>query len=122
MAAAQAVVGAVAATYFRQSLWAFGIAVFLIGMLCAVLRVERSAYRYASITLAIVMLVPRSNSAWLIAIHRFFEVSLGIAVGLLLSAVWPERMFTAPAAPAPALPSADGPATADGQDSRAPRH
>jgi len=116
-----AVVGAVAAIYFRQSLWAFGIAVFLIGILCAVLRVERNAYRYASITLAIVMLVPRSNSAWLIATHRFFEVSLGIAVGLMLSAFWPERLFSAPAAPAPAPPSANGPATADGQDSRAPR-
>ena len=37
------------------------------------------------------MLVPRSTSAWLVAIHRFFEVSLGIAVGLMLSASWPER-------------------------------
>lgn len=115
-------VGAAAATHFPQSLWVFGLAVFLIGILCAVLRVERSAYRYASITLAIIMLVPRSTGPWLIAIHRFFEVSLGIAVGLLLSAVWPERMFTASAAPAPAPPSANGPATADGQDSRAPRH
>jgi hypothetical protein len=34
---------------------------------------------------------PRSTSGWLIAMHRFFEVSLGIAVGLALSAVWPER-------------------------------
>src|SRR6266851_6244014 len=85
-----AAVGAAAATYFPGSLWAFGVAVLLIGILCAVLRVERSAYRYASITLAIVMLVTRSTSIWLIAIHRFFEVSLGIAVGLILSAVWPE--------------------------------
>jgi uncharacterized membrane protein YccC len=86
-----AAVGAVAATYFPGSLWAFGVAVLLIGILCAVLRVERSAYRYASITLAIVMLVTRSTSIWLIAIHRFFEVSLGIAFGLILSTVWPER-------------------------------
>lgn len=49
------------------------------------------------------------------------EVSLGIAFGLMLSAFWPERLFSAPAAPAPAPPSANGPATADGQDSRAPR-
>jgi uncharacterized membrane protein YccC len=86
-----AAVGAATATYFRGSLWAFGVAVFLVGVLCAILRVERSAYRYASITLAIVMLVTRSSSGWVIAIHRFLEVSLGIAVGLLLSAVWPER-------------------------------
>lgn len=86
-----AAVGAATASYFGGSIWAFGIAVLLIGVLCAVLRIERSAYRYASITLAIVMLVTRSASVWLIAIHRFLEVSLGIAVGLMLSAVWPER-------------------------------
>jgi uncharacterized membrane protein YccC len=86
-----AAVGAATASYFPGSVWAFGIAVFLVGILCASFRVERSAYRYASITLAIVMLVPRSTSAWLVAIHRFFEVSLGIAVGLMLSAFWPER-------------------------------
>jgi uncharacterized membrane protein YgaE (UPF0421/DUF939 family) len=86
-----AAVAAVIATYFPGNLWAFGAAVFLIGVLCAILRIERSAYRYASITLAIVMLVTRSASAWRIAIDRFFEVSLGIAVGLILSALWPER-------------------------------
>jgi uncharacterized membrane protein YccC len=86
-----AVVGAAAGTFFPRNVWAFGIAVFLIGLLCAAFHVERSAYRYASITLAILMLVPRSASGWLIALHRFFEVSIGIAVGLALSALWPER-------------------------------
>jgi hypothetical protein len=42
----------------------------------------------ANITLAIVMLVPRSTSARLVALHRFFEVSIGIAVGLALFAIW----------------------------------
>jgi uncharacterized membrane protein YccC len=86
-----AAAGAMTATYFRGSAWAFGAGVLLIGMLCAGLRVERSAYRYAGVTLAIVMLVPRSAGVWRIAIHRFFEVSLGISVGLALSALWPER-------------------------------
>jgi uncharacterized membrane protein YccC len=86
-----AAVGAAAATYFPRSLWAFGVAVLFVGILCAILRVERSAYRYASITVAIVMLVTRTTNVWLIAIHRLFEVSLGIAVGLMLPAVWPER-------------------------------
>jgi uncharacterized membrane protein YccC len=86
-----ALVGAAAATAFSGSVWAFGVAVFLIGLLCAAFRVERSAYRYASITVAILLLVPRSTSGWQIAMHRFFEVSLGIAVGLALSALWPER-------------------------------
>ena len=37
-----------------------------------------------------VMLVARAEPAWMIAIYRFLEVSVGIAVGLLLTAVWPE--------------------------------
>jgi len=74
--------------YFPTNVWAFGVAAFIIGLLCVVLRVERSAYRYASITLAIVMLVPRSTSGRLVAVHRFFEVSIGIAVGLAFFALW----------------------------------
>lgn len=85
-----AAVGAVTATYFPGNIWVFAVAVFLIGALCAALRVERSAYRYAGITLAIVMLVTRPTSGWIIALHRFFEVSVGITVGLVLSAIWPE--------------------------------
>ena len=86
-----AAVGAVTAIYFHESVWAFGVAVLVIGLLCAVLRVERGAYRYAATTLVIVMLVTRSTSAWRIAVHRSFEVSIGIAVGLVLSALWPEQ-------------------------------
>jgi uncharacterized membrane protein YgaE (UPF0421/DUF939 family) len=52
---------------------------------------EKSAYRYASVTLAIILLIPRSNAAWIIALHRFFEVSVGIVVALALAAVWPEH-------------------------------
>jgi uncharacterized membrane protein YccC len=86
-----AAVGALVGTYFPGNILAFGIAVFLIGVFCAAFRIERSAYRYASITLAIVMLVTRSNREWIIAAHRFCEVSIGIAVGLAISALWPER-------------------------------
>jgi uncharacterized membrane protein YgaE (UPF0421/DUF939 family) len=86
-----AAAGALAATYFPGNLWVFGVTVFLIGFVCALLHTERGTFRYAGITLAIVMLVPQSTSVWVIALHRFFEVSLGIAVGLIVSALWPER-------------------------------
>ena len=42
------------------------------------------------VTLAIVMLVPRTDPAWLIAFHRFAEASIGIGVVLLLAWMWPE--------------------------------
>ena len=86
-----AVCGALASTYFHSNIMIYGITIFVIGLVCAALRIERTAYRYASITLAIVMLVARPASAWLVAAHRFVEVSLGIVVALALSAVWPER-------------------------------
>jgi len=37
------------------------------------------------------MLVPRLTTPWAGAVHRFFEVSLGIAVALGVTALWPER-------------------------------
>ena len=57
--------------------------------------IERGAYRYAGITLVIIMLIARTQPAWIIAIHRFCEISVGIAVGLILTAVWPEPEPTA---------------------------
>jgi hypothetical protein len=43
------------------------------------------------VTLAVVLLIPRANPTWQIAVHRFAEVSVGIAVALILAVVWPER-------------------------------
>ena len=82
--------GAVLATYTGKNLAAFGAGVFAMGVLCAFLGVGRGAYRYAGITLVIVMMIPHVNSAWMVAIHRSIEISVGIAVGLLVTAVWPE--------------------------------
>lgn len=86
-----AAAGALVTTYFGRNVLAFGVSVFALGMLCSVFRIEKSAYRYAGIALAIVMLPMRMESAPARALHRFIEVSLGIAVALALTAVWPER-------------------------------
>ena len=82
--------GALLAAYFQGSAIFFSVGVLVLGLVCAALRLDRAAYRFAGITLAIVMLVDRMKPAWVIAGHRFIEVSLGIAVGLLLTAIWPE--------------------------------
>jgi uncharacterized membrane protein YccC len=86
-----ALVGALLATYFTGNVFAFATAVFVIGIVCIALRMEKTAYRYAGITLAIIVLIPRSNPAWIVALHRFFEVSVGIVVALALAALWPEH-------------------------------
>ena len=85
-----AAVGALLTAYAAQNVGAFGAGIFVLGLICALLGIGRNAFRYAGITLAIVMLVARAEPAWMIGIHRFLEISVGIAVGLLLTAVWPE--------------------------------
>lgn len=64
---------------------------FVIGVICVVAKIERAAYRSAGITLAIVMLIPRPKSEWIIAAHLFLEVSIDLAVGLAVAALWPEH-------------------------------
>ena len=69
----------------------FGISVFILGLLTSAPHLGRSAYRFAGITLAIVMLVPNTDSPRRIALHRFVEVCIGIGVALVLTVFWPER-------------------------------
>jgi uncharacterized membrane protein YccC len=84
-------VGAFEANFFGANLVVFALAIIVIGLLSIAFRLEKTAYRYASITLAIIVLIPRSLPAWTIALHRFLEVSVGIIVALAVVAVWPEQ-------------------------------
>jgi len=85
-----ATAGALLATYVGQSLFVFGLGLFAVGVLCAIARIERGAYRYGGITLVIVMLIARTQPPWIVAIHRALEMSVGVAVGLAVTALWPE--------------------------------
>jgi uncharacterized membrane protein YgaE (UPF0421/DUF939 family) len=89
-----ALVGAIAASYFGAQALVFTASVFILGLLSALVRSDQSAYRFGGVTLAIVMMVPRTGPAWQIAFRRFAEVSIGIGVALILSVVWPEREGT----------------------------
>jgi uncharacterized membrane protein YccC len=86
-----AVAGALLATWAGPNIYVFGAGVLAMGILCVGIRLDRVAYRYASITLAVIMLVVRNEPIWLIAIHRFIVVSVGIVVALAITAVWPEK-------------------------------
>jgi uncharacterized membrane protein YgaE (UPF0421/DUF939 family) len=99
-----AALAALLATYFGSNMIVFGLGVFAIGLICAALRLGE-AYRLASVTLAIVMLIGHTRPAWIVAAHRFVEVSVGIAVGLGLTALWPHSDPAASPA-APSSPSA----------------
>jgi uncharacterized membrane protein YccC len=84
-------VGALEGSYFRANLIPYAIAIFLVGLLSFAFRLEKTAYRYASITLTIIVLIPRSELPWATALHRFLEVSIGIVVALAVVALWPEH-------------------------------
>jgi uncharacterized membrane protein YccC len=86
--------GAIVATFFPGNVIAYGTAIFSIGILCTVVRADWAAFRYAGIALSIVTLIPQTGSPVMVATHRFVEVSLGIAVGLVVTAMWPEKQAT----------------------------
>ena len=86
-----AVVGAIVASQFGRHALVFGASLFILGVVRILMHLDLSAYRFAGVALAIVVLVPRAGPAWQIAFHRFVEVSIGIGVALLMSLLWPER-------------------------------
>jgi uncharacterized membrane protein YccC len=83
-----ALTGGLLARFFPPSWLVFALGIFFLGIVCALLRLQNS-YRFAGITVAIVMLVPRIHPVWIVALHRFGEVSIGIVVGLIVTAIWP---------------------------------
>ena len=83
-----AVLGAALATYFHPTAVVYGVGIVLCGVLAFLLRVG-GAYRFAGITLSIILLIPRGRDPWIVGWHRFLEVSLGIAVALVVTMLWP---------------------------------
>jgi len=82
-----AVLGAALAALFPPNAIAYGAGILACGVVCALLRLD-GAYRFAAITLSIVVLIAHTRPAWIVGLHRFVEVSLGIAVGLAVAVLW----------------------------------
>jgi uncharacterized membrane protein YgaE (UPF0421/DUF939 family) len=82
-----AALGALVASFFNPTWIVYGAAIFVCGILCVLLRLHR-AYRFAAITLTIVLLGGHGHPPWIVAWHRFVEVSLGIAIALLVTVLW----------------------------------
>lgn len=88
-----AVLGALIAT-FAPANWmmygwmVYGAGLLVCGVLSALLRLG-GAYRFAAITLSIILLIAHTAPPWVVSYHRFVEVSLGIAFALLVTKAWP---------------------------------
>ncbi len=86
-----AIVGGVFLAMFGINMLAFACAVAFAFFVCDVLRLAESQ-RLATVTVAIIMLIAHTTSAWVIALHRFTEVALGIVIALLVSlTLWPNH-------------------------------
>ena len=84
-------IGGAFAALFGQNLWAFGVAVTLTVLVCALLGFAEAA-RLAGVAVAIVMLVSHPGRPWVTALHRFLEVSFGIVIAVAVSVlIWPSR-------------------------------
>jgi uncharacterized membrane protein YgaE (UPF0421/DUF939 family) len=83
-----ALVGGSFLALWGYHVWSFGTAVWLVVLICAFLRLIES-YRIAAVTVAVVMLTAHGGaSPWMTATYRFLEVSFGILVALLISALF----------------------------------
>ncbi len=82
-----AAVGAAIASLLQPNWLVYGAGIFVCSILSAILRLG-SAYRFAAITLSVVLLIARGAPPWTVALHRFVEVSVGIAVALVTTVVW----------------------------------
>jgi uncharacterized membrane protein YccC len=77
-------------TLFGVLPWNFILAVLAAIIICGLLGL-RSSSRLSGVTISIVMLV-HTGSYWVLALHRVFEVVLGILVSLAISTlVFPDR-------------------------------
>lgn len=79
--------GALIATFFNPNWMVYGAGIFICGILSSILRIG-TAYRFAAIAMTIVLLILHNRAPWIVAVHRFVEVSLGIAIALLVTLVW----------------------------------
>jgi uncharacterized membrane protein YccC len=86
-----AIVGGGLAMLLPPCTLTFAVALVATGLLCTFTGLDRVSYRLTGVTLAVVILAAGSRPASIIAIHRFAEVSIGIVVTLVITAVWPER-------------------------------
>src|SRR6266851_3347124 len=65
-----AAVGAIVASYLGPHVLVFAASVFILGLLCALVRSDHSAYRFGGVALAIVWKNAASFLAWVLVIER----------------------------------------------------
>ena len=69
------------AAWWQGNILLYGLSVLVAVGLCYLLRLEAAA-RLCAVTVTVITLIPRPVPAYLVAFHRFVEVSYGVACAL----------------------------------------
>jgi uncharacterized membrane protein YgaE (UPF0421/DUF939 family) len=80
------IIGWGSATYWHECVFLYGAAVLVAVGLCHLLRLE-NASRLCAVAVSVITLIPRSEPAYLVAFHRFLEVSYGVACAVAYTMV-----------------------------------
>lgn len=79
-------IGWATAVLWHRHIVLYGVAVFLAVGLCYLLRLGTAA-RLCAVTVTVITLIPRPEAVYLVAFHRFIEVSYGVTCALVYTVV-----------------------------------
>jgi uncharacterized membrane protein YgaE (UPF0421/DUF939 family) len=80
------VIGCASAAWWHHQVIVYGLAILMAVTLCDLMRLE-SASRLCAVAVTVITIVPRTEPAHLVAVHRFVEVSYGVGCALAYRAM-----------------------------------
>lgn len=82
-------VAAIQISLTPHGLISYAMAIAVLGLICSLVRLHPSAFRFGAIALTVVATSPDKGAVWLTATTRFMDVALGILVALAVVRLWP---------------------------------
>ena len=82
-------VAAIQISLTPHGLISYALAIAVLGLICSLVRLHPSAFRFGAIALTVVATSPDKGAVWLTAATRFVDVALGILVALAVVRLWP---------------------------------
>ena len=73
-----------------HGLISYALAIAILGLICGLIKLHASAFRFGAIALTVVVTSPDKAAVWLTAGTRFVDVALGILVALAVLRIWPK--------------------------------
>ena len=73
-----------------HGLISYALAIAILGLICGLIKLHSSAFRFGAIALTVVATSPDKAAVWLTAGTRFVDVALGILVALAVVRIWPK--------------------------------